>query len=312
MRLIARFARPRTTEALPVTFDRRRVYVLPTRFGLFYLLLVATMCIGALNYNNNPALLLALLLGGAGLASLMSSHLQLSGLRTELIAAEPVPAGSPMPVKISFSSQDSRARHGLQLRIDDNRTGFSLPAQQGCIASIELPTEKRGWLALSRIEISTTRPLGLARAWAWLQPDEWLLVYPAIEADGPPLPLTAEDGNLRKPHFAGDELHLLRNYQPGDALRSIAWKASARRDQLMSRTWEDNHGDDLELDWFALRLPHEARIRRLAHWVELAEREGRRWRLKLPMRQELGPDSGPAHRHACLRALALLPEHGDA
>ncbi|PJK10111.1 DUF58 domain-containing protein [Lysobacteraceae bacterium NML120232] len=310
MQLIARFARPRAVESLPVTFDRRRVYVLPTRFGLFYLLLVFTMFIGALNYNNNPALLLALLLAGAGLASLLAAHLQLSGLRTELIAAEPVPAGSPMPVKISFASDDSRPRHGLQLRIDNHHSAFSLPAQQGAIARIELPTEKRGWLDLSRIEVSTTRPLGLARAWAWLQPDTFLLVYPTLETDGPPLPLSAEDGNLRRPHFAGDDLHLLRNYQPGDTLRSIAWKASARRNQLMSRTWEASHGDDLELSWHALGLPHEARIRRLAHWVNLAEREGRHWVLKLP-RQTLGPDSGPAHRHACLRALALMPEYRD-
>ncbi|MDO4708866.1 MAG: DUF58 domain-containing protein [Pseudomonadota bacterium] len=311
MRLIARFARPRTSEALPILLNRRRVYVLPTRFGLFYLLLVVTMFVGALNYNNNPALLLSLLLAGAGLASLLAAHLQLSGLRAELIAAEPASAGLPMPLKISFSSRDERARHGLQLRIGAQRVAFSVPAHQGGIAAIELPTEKRGWMELSRIEVFSTRPLGLARAWAWLQPDEWLLVYPTLESDGPPLPLSAESGQLRRPHFAGDDLHLLRNYQPDDALRSIAWKASARRDQLMSRTWEAAHGDDLTLDWHALGLPHEARIRRLAHWVDLAEREGRHWTLKLPM-QTLGPDGGSAHRHACLRALALLPEYGNA
>ena len=65
---LSRWTRPRATEALPIRIDRRRVYVLPTRFGLFYLLLVLTMGLGALNYNNNPALLLCLLLVGAALA----------------------------------------------------------------------------------------------------------------------------------------------------------------------------------------------------------------------------------------------------
>ena len=84
---------PRAPEPLPLRIGRRRIYVLPTRFGLFYGLLVLAMVLGALNYNNNPALLLALLLGAAGLASLIASHLQLSGLQVEAITAEPVHAG---------------------------------------------------------------------------------------------------------------------------------------------------------------------------------------------------------------------------
>ncbi len=305
--LIARFARPRAAEDLPVLLDRRRVYVLPTRFGLFYVALVATMCLGALNYNNNPALLLALLLAGAGLASLLAAHLQLSGLRAESLAAEPVAAGTPMPLRVAFSSRVERPRHGLQLRMGDASTVFSLPAHGGGVAELSVPTTERGWREAERIEIRTTRPLGLARAWAWILPDARWLVYPAPEPDGPPLPETVHDGDHRRPHFAGEDLHLLRNYQTGDALRSIAWKASARRDQLMARTWEQPHGDDVELEWHALRLSHEARISRLAHWVEQAEREGRRWRLALPGQPPLGPDSGAAHRHACLRALALMP-----
>ena len=38
-RRFANWARPRQPEALPVRIDRRRVYVLPTRFGLFFALL---------------------------------------------------------------------------------------------------------------------------------------------------------------------------------------------------------------------------------------------------------------------------------
>lgn len=308
---LSRWTRPRTRETLPIHIDRSRVYVLPTRFGMFYLLLVATMGIGALNYNNNPALLLGLLLAGAGLASLVAAHLQLSGLNADAIAAQPVHAGQPMPLRLAFSASDTRARDGIRVRIDDTEGTLSLAPGTGGIAELALPTAQRGWLEAERIVLSTTRPLGLARAWAILRPDEPWLVYPATESDGPALPDAADAGDQRRPHFAGDDLHLLRNYQAGDPLRSIAWKASARRDQLMARTWEQPHGDDVELDWFALGLPHEARIRRLAHWVELAEREGRRWRMTLPGQAAIGPGSGSAHRHECLRALALMPEaHG--
>ncbi|MHB8911875.1 MAG: DUF58 domain-containing protein, partial [Lysobacter sp.] len=116
-RLMA-LARPREAEALPVAFDHRRVYVLPTRFGLFYASLLLVMAAGALNYNNNPALLLALLLVGASLASLVATHLQLSGLRMLAIDAEPVAAGTPLHVRLHVQADPRRARRGL--RVDDD------------------------------------------------------------------------------------------------------------------------------------------------------------------------------------------------
>ena len=175
---LSRWTRPRERETLPIRIDRRRVYVLPTRFGLFYLLLVGTMALGALNYNNNPALLLALLLAGAGLASLVAAHLQLSGLNVDAIAAEPVPAGMPMPLRLAFSARDDRRRDGLRIDIDDAHGLLSMPAHQGGIAEIQLPTEQRGWLDIDRIQLATTRPLGLARAWSILRPGDPWLVYP--------------------------------------------------------------------------------------------------------------------------------------
>ena len=73
------WARPRGPEALPVRFDRRRVYVLPTAFGLFFGALLLAMGIGALNYNNNPALLLCLLLAGTDRRDLIAQTLPLLG-----------------------------------------------------------------------------------------------------------------------------------------------------------------------------------------------------------------------------------------
>ena len=121
-RWLAQWARPRAVEALPVRLDRRRVYVLPTRFGLFYAALVFTMALGALNYNNNPALLLALLLGATAMASLIFAHLQLSGLRVDAVSADPVFAGERLQVHVALSARDARRRNGLRLDALDAST----------------------------------------------------------------------------------------------------------------------------------------------------------------------------------------------
>lgn len=307
-RRLAQLARPRAAEALPVRLDRRRVYVLPTRFGLFYAVLVFTMALGALNYNNNPALLLALLLGATAMASLIFAHLQLSGLRMDAVSADPVFAGDYLHAHVALSARDGRRRHGLRLEGGD-ATAFlpSMSAEGTAVVELSLPTHARGWHDVGRLRVSTTQPLGLARAWSWIWPSP-LLVYPAPETQGPPLPEGGRTGQQARLDPVGDDVHHLRGYRPGDAPRAIAWKPSARRDALLVREYEQPVGVEVLLDWDALAaLPHEQRIRRLTHWVELAEREDRRYRLALPGQPAIGPAHGSAHRHLCLRALALMP-----
>lgn len=301
--------RPRNPEPLPVAIDRRRVYVLPTRFGLFFSALLLGMAIGALNYNNNPALLLCLLLAGAGLASLIRAQMQLTGLRIVAIDAEPVPAGQTMTVRVHAQADPRRVRRGLRVDDDSGLPSAVLSLDQGHgEAELSLPTQERGWMDVPRLRILTTRPLGLARAWSHVWSDEPLLVYPAPEPHGPPVPGGVGEQAQTRLHPAGDDVHHLRAYRPGDARRAIAWKPSARRDTLLVREYEQPRGADVVLDWRQLHgLGYEERIARLARWVDEAERDGRRYRLSLPGQPDLGPDRGAQHRHACQRALALLP-----
>jgi uncharacterized protein (DUF58 family) len=308
---IDRWIPPRATETLPVRFDRRRIYVLPTGFGWFFSALLLAMLVGALNYNNNPAMLLGLLLGGAGLTSLFAAHLQLSGLNITAIAADPVVAGKPLSLRVYARAELGRVRRGLRVRCGSAETTLSLEDGAG-EAVLSLPTRRRGWLRPERLRISTVRPLGLAIAWSYVWPDYALLVYPAPESQGPPLPEGAGHQAQARLHPSGEDPHHLRSYRHGDARRAIAWKASARRGELLVREYEQPSGADIDLDWTELAtLPYEARIRRLARWVDEAERDGRRYRLRLPGQAALGPAQGDAHRHACLKALALLPS-GEA
>ncbi|KAF1013753.1 MAG: hypothetical protein GAK31_02759 [Stenotrophomonas maltophilia] len=123
-------ARPRLPEALPTRLHRRRIYVLPTRFSAFMAAVLVAMLLGALNYNNNPALLLALLLAAASVASAIAAH--------------------------------------LQLQLGDARAWLDLAAQGRGEAELDIPATRRGWLDLECIRLSSTQPLGLVRAWSWV------------------------------------------------------------------------------------------------------------------------------------------------
>ena len=96
--------KPRQPEDLPVHIDRRRIYVLPTGFGLFLSLMLVAMVLGGLNYNNNPALLLAFVTIAVAHNSLVQAHLTLSGLRLVALHAEPVFAGQSLAVRAAFEA----------------------------------------------------------------------------------------------------------------------------------------------------------------------------------------------------------------
>src|SRR3970040_163003 len=159
------FTQPRMPEALPAGFDRRRVYLLPTRFGLFYAIALAAMALGALNYNNNPALLLALVFVGAGIASLIATQMQLTGLAIVAIEAEPVAAGMLLQLRVHASATDGRRRRGLRVNVETTPSRSVLLNLEHGFGEAELdwPTEHRGWLDLARLSVSPTQPLGLAR-----------------------------------------------------------------------------------------------------------------------------------------------------
>ncbi len=306
---LALMARPRRAEVLPAALDRHRIYTLPTRFGMFLAALLSTMLLGALNYNNNPALLLGFLLAAAAQLSLHVTHLSLSGVRLRSARAAPVHAGDAIVLELCLDATRSRSRTGLVLESGTARTVFALTTAEQIEVALMLPTTTRGWLRPGRIKLSTTQPFGLARSWAWFWPDASVLVYPALEAHAPPLPLHNGPGARARVRAQGEEPHHLRDYRSGDPPRQVAWKPSARIGKLLVREYQEYNDRELVLDWNVLQqLPIEARISRLARWVVEADRIGARYALVLPA-QRLGPSQGHAHRHACLQALALLP-HG--
>jgi uncharacterized protein (DUF58 family) len=299
--------RAKKTEALPIEIGRRRIYVLPTSFGLFITGVIAVLLLGALNYNNNPAIFLVFVIAAAAHNSLVHAHLLLSGLCIKNLHAEPVHVGQIMQLRIRFEAKGARDREGLELACAESEQKFDLLARDEIEISLAIPATQRGWMQIGRMRLSTIRPLGLARAWSWLRPDTHLLIYPALEPHAPALPEAQGEGTQARMHVQGEHLHQLREYRHGDARKQIAWKASARSEHLLVREYETQTAKEIHLDWFSLNaLAYEARISRLARWVVNAEQSACRYSLRLP-NEFIASGNGIEQRHACLRALALMP-----
>lgn len=297
--------RLRRAESLPITLDRRRIYVLPTLFGLAFGSMLMVMALGALNYNNNPALLLTSLLAAMAVLSMLVGFRNLDRLSLRSVRAAPCHAGEPLQVELAFDAA-SRQREALRIEAGAGSALLRSRNDDALRAHIELPTSRRGHLLLPRIRVWTSWPYGLFRCWSWLNPQTALLVFPRPEMNSPPLPLQARVSDSGRPQPQGDEFGALREYRANDPLRLIAWKASARHDRLLVREPEMPLGRELVFDFSALDTQDlETRISRLTRWVLVAEEQRLPYSLHLPQ-QKIGPDLGSAHAYRCLRELALL------
>jgi uncharacterized protein (DUF58 family) len=305
-RRLPALTRLKLPEKLPIRLHRRRIYVVPTRFGLIYSLVLLTMLFGALNYNNNPALLLTCLLAAASYQSVFLGYRSIDGVELKALQSEPCHAGDALSTQLHFSGA-ARARYGLRLSIEGNEIVFDLSPDGDDRVRIELAAPTRGWQRVGRIRVYSEYPFGLFHVWSWLNPDFVALIYPRLEANAPPLPPADGDTSENAYRRDGDELAMLRDYRPSDPRRAIAWKASARHDRLLVKEFEQRRGQQIVLDWNALRgLDYEARISRLSAWVCMAEQSQTPYALNLTDRR-IPVGVGSDHRHACLRELALLP-----
>jgi len=298
--------RRRRPEPLPIRLDRRRIYVLPTGFGLMFALLLFVMLLGALNYGNNPALLLTCLLGAAAGGSLFAGFRTASGLRLVAVRADPAHAGAPLRLHLRFDAA-GRDRHALRIRHGHDEATFSLHRDTSLNVALTISGTRRGWLFPGPLRFSTGYPLGLFEFWSWLHPDAAFLVWPALETPAAPFPAGRGHRNTRARNGADGDPADLRIYRTSDPQRLIAWKISARHDTLLVREPEREAGDILVFDHSRLDgLDAEARISRLAAWVVAAEAERRPYLLRLPG-EDFGPACGPAQYAGCMKALALMP-----
>ena len=166
----------------------------------------------------------------------------------------------------------------------------------------------RGYLTPGRIKIYTEYPLGLVHAWSWTWPDITCLIYPRPEENAPP-PAFQQDGEGEhiRSSSGDDDFSGLRPYRPGDSTRRVAWKQSSWRDEIFTKEFTGGGmGKSLWLEWDHAGSPNtEHRLSRLCRWILDCESAGIAYGLRLPERT-IAPSSGEAHKHECLKTLALF------
>jgi uncharacterized protein (DUF58 family) len=301
---------PGRPEAAPVTVRQGRIYILPTLPGLAFAGVLAIMLVASINYGISLGYAFTFLLGGVGLASVISAFRNLFRLSIRYGKVEPAFPGGNVVFHLLIDNPEPRRRPALRL-IGSNKQGetlFELPPAASSEILLALPAQRRGVLPMGRTALETRWPLGLVRAWSVIVPDMEALIFPKPETD-PPAPMSLPGSRTVDWGSSGigsEDFASLRAYRDTDSPRHLAWKVYARGGKIMTKEFSASAGNELFLEWSALPadMPEEARLSRLAAWLLRAEHASQRYALRMPA-CEFPLARGEEHLRRCLSALAL-------
>ena len=144
--------------------------------------------------------------------------------------------------------QSSRGGVALVGRTREN------PAENPVEIVVEIPSLRRGIHAVDGVFVSSTYPFGLLRRRRPVPGPKEIVVHPApterVVDSGSAGAQSANDwiADLMGPGQAGDlQPSSLRDKRDGEGLRSVHWRASARRRKLVVQEWEGGGGEGLEV-----------------------------------------------------------------
>lgn len=290
-----------------IVLDRRRIYILPTKHGVVFAIVLLVLLVGSINYARSLGFMLTFLLVGIGNVAMFSTWRNLAGLRLRAGTGNSVFPGQDARFSVRLENTDSVSRRSIALSYEDVEQEIVDVAPHSLSQlHFSVRAQKRGPLHAGRFRLYTTFPSGLFVAWTWIELNMSALVYPQpSENVAAPVASVATDGDAALEGGGLEEFSGLRKYQTGDSWRRISWKTSARSESLYTKEFSGGKPERVWIDMSMIVAKDvEQALSIMTRMVMDAEASDEQYGLRLPS-MEIAPDSGKAHYHQCLRALAL-------
>ena len=291
----------------PYLLTQRRVYILPTKQGLAFALLLFIMLLGSINYSNSLGYFLTFLLASLSVVTIFHTYNNLLKLSFGPAICKPVFAND----NASFVVQVNNLNHHTRFSVDaftPQRSTTTTDINENSLSTLTIKHnfKQRGLIPLPRFTVESRFPFGLFRAWALIQFDQTQLVYPkpSLHTDLPIKSSGLSEGK-KQLNSGTDDFKGLRSYAEGDPLQHIHWKSFARHQTLQTKEFSSTTSDELWLNWSDTTVTGvELKLSQLSRWLLLANKQNLSYGLHLPD-LTIQPGRGQHHLESCLRQLAL-------
>jgi len=290
-----------------ITLNQKNIFIFPTRTGFTFLGLLLLLLIAAINYENSLIFGLTFWLSSIFFITIFYTFRNLANISFELQKTGTGFVDEDIEFAIKVTRPEKSKHEGVQLGWPDQvKQWAEIYTDSTTTVHCFVNATKRGILNPKRLLVETYYPLGLLRAWTWIDLDAKAIVYPkpifhsqTFETSG-----DNEDGQLTK-RIGSNDFHDMRNYQAGDSPKHILWRNYARQDELYVKEFAAYADARIMLDWFQVEGDTELRLSRLTGMALTAHKHESEFGLKLPQ-QEIPPNSGKAHLQHVLATLALF------
>lgn len=300
-RKISQYLDKRQSASEQVTLSQKLIFILPSRYGWWFLLLIGLLYLLGTNYQNNLILLLSYLLLSVFLLSIALCYQNMSGLTLQAQQSGEGFANEELTQSVQLSQLKPHLM--LQLSLHQLSDPVQLTTNPGAV-SIRFNAARRGCYPLPRIKISSQYPFGLWRAWSYVALKQQYWVYPSPAEQ--PTPYQGETPK-HQPQHASPSQDTLAPYRSGESTRFMVWKRLAR-DPSKPVVRQQPLAPQAEPSWVQVpAATGEALERALRHacaQLLTLEQSGNRYGLKLPA-LTIAQSNGAAHLQRCLQELAL-------
>ncbi|MCT8986043.1 DUF58 domain-containing protein [Shewanella phaeophyticola] len=303
-----------------ITLSHRSIFILPSGFGLFWMGLIVLLYLFGTNYQNNLVIGLSLLLASVFHTCIIYSYKNLAGLSFNAVNPPIAYAGddSPFPIMLTghTSNKHSDTSHQqICLQFKHQRHVRLKHMEQQSVAAVPFEHPKRGHLTPGRIKVSSNFPLGLCRAWSYVDLDIHHVIFAKPEACDIVLSSQLSDSDSQHEHGklrpGVDDYKGLRAYVPGESLKQVAWKQWAQDKGMLSKEFAEPEGLPV---WLSLAQTSgkdlEQQLSRLAWQVDKLSQTQQIFGLILG-NTVINQHTGEAHRIACQTAIATYQAYGS-
>lgn len=298
-----------------ITLNRKQIFIFPTKFGFIYIAMCFVLLIMAINFENSLVYILLFWLISIFVSTIIFTWKNLDSLHLRGAGSQPVFEGDDASFGITVESL-KKTHHSLWLHTKKSNNFVDCDAKSSATTYLFVPETKRGRVRLPRFTIETTYPLGIFRAWSYVDLDQSTLCYPQpIESamqynnsensdDNDYL-----DNNISKKRGV-DNFDELKNYAIGDSVSRIDWKAYAKGNGLLVKSFVEQASNEIWLNEQDFSGNLEAKLSHMCYWVLELSQKKQRFGFVLG-NEIIEPDANEVHTKKCLEALALYRTLND-
>ncbi len=313
-----------------------RIFILPTRFGLYFILIIFILFLMSLSYGHSLAITGTFLFVSIVMVSAHFTNFNLSGLkRSGEREVRTLFRDDEFTLLIDNTWRKPRVDIDIEVLLEaisnpgDSLTNIELRAKNSFEAHSQIKVKfdgllKRGVYRVSKLKVSSDFPFGLFRSWMYLEPLEKevkIYIYPRPIKPEREFKAFSRQRDLQKKeqHMEEDasssseclttemgtnQFHEHSPYREGDETRRIDWKIYSRTHELYLKHYHDSSFEEYIIDRSAFSsFALEEQLSFLCHRVLELSRQGVRFALVLDGEQAIWGE-GKKFEEICLKRLS--------